>query len=78
MFPETGWRIIGGFKAHWEANDGMAAYGFPITDERTEHGITVQYFERARFELHGDTVLLGRVGSELLGMRGERGPGIDQ
>jgi N-acetyl-anhydromuramyl-L-alanine amidase AmpD len=78
MFPETGWRIIGGFKAHWEANDGMAAYGFPITDERTEHGITVQYFERARFELHGDTVLLGRVGSELLGLRGEHGPGIDQ
>ena len=64
-----------GFYQFWEAHGGLFIFGYPITDEITEDGRTVQYFERARFELHptpgGNTVMLGRVGAELLECRGK-------
>ena len=44
-------------------------FGLPFEPTRQEvlsdgHSYTVQWFERARFELHGDRVLLGLVGYE--------------
>jgi subtilisin family serine protease len=57
--------------------ESMALFGYPISEptEETVAGeqLTVQWFERARFELHADDdgqfrlVLLGRLGSELYG-----------
>jgi hypothetical protein len=66
-FPETGHSLRGGFKAFWDANNGAKVFGAPISEEFTEFLVngqrhTVQYFERARFELHGDQILLGRLG----------------
>jgi hypothetical protein len=45
------------FRDYWLANGGLAQFGYPISvayPERLEDGqtYTVQYFERARFELH--------------------------
>jgi hypothetical protein len=57
-FNETGKTIGGKFRDYWEANGGLAQQGFPITDEFQEKNqtdgktYTVQYFERAVFELH--------------------------
>lgn len=51
--------------------DGLTVFGLPVTGEIAEGGRTVQYFERARFELASATeVQLGRVGAELLEARG--------
>lgn len=74
-FPETGQSVGGGFRRFWEANGGVPIFGFPITGEFKENGLTVQYFERARFEHHPGSnpakwdVMLGLVGSELLAER---------
>ncbi len=46
------------FLEYWDENGGLAQQGFPISDEMTEVSdldgktYTVQYFERAVFELH--------------------------
>jgi len=76
-FPETGHSLAYGFKRYWEERGGLAAFGFPISEEFSERdpvtGIvhTVQYFERARFEYHPELagtpfeVSLGRVGVEV-------------
>ena len=49
-FPSTGHYLSYGFKTYWEKHGGLAIFGFPISEEFTENGRTVQYFERARFE----------------------------
>lgn len=69
-FPQTGYSINHGFKDFWQASgEGVIRYGYPLTNEIQENGLTVQYFERARFEWHGDHVELGRIGAELLDSR---------
>ncbi|MBI4306701.1 MAG: CapA family protein [Chloroflexi bacterium] len=71
-FPETGHSVWDEFKAYWERNGGLEIFGYPISEELVESGMTIQYFERARFELHpvqggaGNQVLLGRLGAEYL------------
>ncbi len=71
-FPETGHTISLGFKDFWEANGGLAAFGYPISEEFTENGRTVQYFQRARFEYNPNSdnpdskVTLGLLGQEAL------------
>jgi N-acetyl-anhydromuramyl-L-alanine amidase AmpD len=70
-FPETGQTVRGAFLAFWRERGGLPLFGYPLTGEFAERGLTVQYFERARFELHPDApaaqrVQLGRVGAELL------------
>lgn len=71
-FPETGHTIAFGFKDFWEAHGGLAEFGYPISEEFTENGRTVQYFERARFEYNPKsdnpqyTVTLGLLGQEAL------------
>ena len=69
-FVETGHQVCGGFAQAWQQNGGATRFGFPITGEFTTEiegrTLTVQYFERRRFELHeGNQVLLGLLGSEV-------------
>ncbi len=72
--------IEGRFLTFWEANGGLAVFGYPLTDVQavrtTDGTFLTQYFERARFELHPENerpydVLLGRLGVELLRSQGE-------
>jgi hypothetical protein len=68
-FDITGHNLGGGFRAYWEKFGGLPIFGYPITEEMTENGMTVQYFERTRFEWHPGTfpdhydVLLTLLGS---------------
>jgi hypothetical protein len=60
------------FLSYWQANGGVRIFGYPISARFTdENGLVVQWFERARMELHphlppGHQVLLGRLGHEAL------------
>lgn len=50
--------------------ESLALFGYPVSSPEIEtngDGDTVltQWYERARFELHGDAVLLGRLGAEV-------------
>ncbi|MEO8288160.1 MAG: plastocyanin/azurin family copper-binding protein [Chloroflexota bacterium] len=73
-FTETGKTVGGKFRAYWEANGGLAQQGYPISEEFQEKSAldgktyTVQYFERAVFELHPENkapydVLLSQLGT---------------
>ena len=49
----------------------LTYFGLPLEASKQEvlsdgNTYTVQYFERARFELHGNAVLLGLLGVEVL------------
>lgn len=64
-FPETGQAIRGDFRRFWEQRGGLPIFGFPLTAPFFVDGVTVQYFERARFEARdGQQVALGRIGAE--------------
>ena len=75
-FSETNFCVQGRFLEYWLANGGLARNGFPLSAERREvledgRERTVQYFERARFELHPENgapydVLLGHFGWRIL------------
>ncbi|CAA9559582.1 MAG: hypothetical protein AVDCRST_MAG18-968 [uncultured Thermomicrobiales bacterium] len=71
-FPQTGQGVGGWFLGYWRERGGVNVFGFPISGEITENGRTVQYFERARFELvPGGTdpasgIALGQIGREAL------------
>ncbi|HEX2280199.1 MAG TPA: hypothetical protein VHG52_00425 [Thermomicrobiales bacterium] len=59
--------------------ESLALFGYPISQAEMEtnaDGDTVltQWFERARFELHGDRVLLGLLGVETLAVPGTDDP----
>jgi len=80
-FPETGHNVGPRFLAYWQANGGLAQFGYPLGEERDEslqvspsqpsQSLPVQYFERARFEYHPENagtayaVLLGQFGRAL-------------
>jgi hypothetical protein len=64
-FQQTKHNVGPVFLAFWNANGGVAQFGYPITELFDENGASVQYFERARFELRNGAVELGRVGVEL-------------
>lgn len=72
-FPETGKTVRGRFLQYWQEHGGLAQQGYPISDEMQEKSdldgktYTVQYFERAVFELHPENqppydVLLSLLG----------------
>lgn len=76
-FPETHHSIRAGFRAFWEKYGGLPAYGYPISEEFVQsNGVTVQYFQRARFEWHPKSnpdlfdVELGLLGQELITTNG--------
>ncbi len=60
-FPQTGHRLGGVFLGYWQRHGGLMQQGYPISNEFQEAGTdgitrTVQYFERAVFELHPENV----------------------
>ncbi len=78
-FNETGFQVCGKFLAYWQSHGGLAQQGLPISAVFEEKNAPppagdgkihqVQYFERARFEDHGENsppadVLLGLLGGE--------------
>ncbi len=83
---ETRHTIAGAIRAQWEMNGGAALFGLPITESFAEKNgddgkmYIVQYFERARFEVHPgkdgapDRVELGRLGSIAARGRGKEAP----
>ncbi len=76
FFPQTGHNIGGSFRAYWEAHGGLAVFGLPLTEEITEDGRRVQWFERARFEFNPqgagtpNEVILGQLGRTRLTQTG--------
>lgn len=72
FFPQTGHSAGGWFLQYWQTRGGVNLFGFPLSEEIAESGRTVQYFERARFELvPGGTdanngIALGQIGREAL------------
>jgi hypothetical protein len=67
-FADTGYFVREPFKTFWETHRGAELFGNPVGPEAiNQHGITVQYFERARLELAQDgSVGLGLLGREAL------------
>jgi hypothetical protein len=82
-FGETGHNLRGRFLQYWQENGDLAQFGFPISEELREvledgREYTVQYFERARLELHPENaapydVLLGQFGRRILAANGPVG-----
>ena len=71
-FPETGHHLKGDFLRFYNSvPDPKLVFGYPITEQMTSRdGKTVQYFQRARFELNGglpenERVQLTSVGRSL-------------
>jgi len=72
--------VEGAFAQFWAANGGLTRFGValsPAVSDPASAGLTVQYFERARFELHPDApppylVQLTLFGAAALGVRPER------
>jgi hypothetical protein len=84
LFELTGKRLGSTFLQYWKTHGDVRQQGYPISDmfeEVAEDGKTykVQYFERAKFELHtefaGTTneVLLSRTGAKFLEKRYVKG-----
>jgi heat shock protein HslJ len=94
LFAETGYTVCGEFLAAFrrfgldlgrrgiQFEESLALFGLPVSEARTEtiegREYTVQWFERARFELHPENqppfnVLFGRLGAELGGGSTPRG-----
>jgi len=76
FFAEMGHNVAPDFNAYWQANGGVAQFGYPLTEEFAEtledgKPYTTQYFERARFERHPEnaapnTIQLGQFGRRVL------------
>lgn len=74
-FAETGYCIEGAIRAYWERGGGLATFGYPISDMRTETregwSGAVQWFERDRLEDHSEQgVMASRLGADLLAAQG--------
>jgi hypothetical protein len=75
-FPQTGHNLSGIFARYWQAHEGLAVHGYPITEELKERNprdgkeYTVQYFERSRYELHPENA--GTEYEDLLGLLGRQ------
>jgi hypothetical protein len=72
-FKETGKSVCGRFLQYWLDHGALVQQGFPISDELRQKSdldgkiYTVQYFERAVFELHPENVAPYDVLLSLLG-----------
>ena len=77
-YHETGYSVGGVFLRYWQEHGGLAIFGYPISPELRDEpgGLAVQYFERARFELHPEHA--GTQFEVLLTLLGvERASGLD-
>ena len=72
FFQDCGHYLSQGFLNFWRKWGGNDLFGCPISEELTENGRTVQYFQKARLEYHPDLAgtqwetSLGLLGTELL------------
>ncbi|HMQ30523.1 MAG TPA: sortase [Chloroflexaceae bacterium] len=77
LFAQTGHTLGGAFLTFWQRNGGLATFGLPLSQpfeelsEQDGRPYTVQYFERARLELHPANppayqVQLGHLGRRYL------------
>ncbi|MEO8286904.1 MAG: CAP domain-containing protein [Chloroflexota bacterium] len=70
FFSPTGKSVAGDFLNTYQ-RFGLTRIGYPISNEQTENGTTVQYFERVRMERHpelaskGYSILMTRLGAEM-------------
>jgi hypothetical protein len=69
-FPQTGHNVTGAFLHFYRTYGGLDIFGYPRTEAIPMDGLTVQYFQRARFELHpelpaGQQVQLTLLGDQL-------------
>ncbi|HEY0068956.1 MAG TPA: hypothetical protein VGE04_03215 [Chloroflexia bacterium] len=77
-FGATGHNLDGKFLDYWQAHGGLPIFGYPLTEAFYERGYQVQYFERARMELHPENagslyeILLGQLGTERLKAEGRK------
>ncbi len=79
-FEQTGHTLKGAFGQYWQAQGGLAIFGYPISEEFIERSAdgrerTVQYFQRHRLELHPENqppynVQLTRLGDVILQQQG--------
>jgi hypothetical protein len=71
FFPLTGHSVQGAFLTFYHQNGGLTVFGYPRTEAFQQAGWTVQWFQRARFELHPENagtpyiVELSLLGSDL-------------
>lgn len=80
-FQPTGHTLRGAFRDYWHVAGGISVFGYPLSEPFVEvneadgREYEVQYFERARFELHpelpadstpGAQILLGHLGRHYL------------
>lgn len=69
-FLQTNHYLASGFRDFWQHNGELAVFGYPLTEEYTQGGLTAQDFERQRFEYHPELagtsyeVELARLGAE--------------
>jgi hypothetical protein len=71
--PATGHNIGRGIKRFYETHGGLAIFGLPLTELIEQNGTQVQYFERARFELHPELPAPYDISLTLLGSLLSRG-----
>jgi hypothetical protein len=51
-FEETGHWVQDEFLDYFNNRGGLAIFGYPISERFIDQGLTVQYFQKARMELH--------------------------
>jgi hypothetical protein len=74
-FPETGHSVRDPFLSFFEAHGGLDLFGYPITEPFEQDGRMVQFFQRARLELHPENPSRYLVEPTLLGdLLGRRTP----
>ena len=71
-FAETGFWVGNEFLDFYDRKGGLDIFGYPIGNATIEDNLSVQYFQRARMELHPEApapyrVQLGLLGQEMLG-----------
>jgi uncharacterized protein YkwD len=70
-FKETGHALSEPFLSYWQSRGGLKLFGYPISEQITQDGLRVQWFERVRMEYHPElaakrqAVQLTRLGSLL-------------
>ncbi len=87
-FPETGHTVAYAFLNFFDANGGVATFGYPISDYGVESdsGRIVQYFQRAKMEWYPELAAdqrvqladLGTLHFDLLASQGQLDPSLKQ
>ena len=54
-FEQTGHSLVEPIKSFWETNELLKFLGYPISEELTQDGLQVQYFQRGRLEYAPDS-----------------------